>query len=225
MQGRRYFRGRDCSAPPALTIVIHTARPGVLIGVKGGISSGSGRRSRDRVEEGSDQDKRGQEDDTNAQIVAQNIARQLENRGSFRKAMKMSVANAIKGGARAARSSFGTARRRGHVSNRGIQGRRVPCTLSARISITVLRVFDDIRPHRREGLDLQGMVYKSEKNDDAGMLVRKQRRDSESRDDARREERGRRSATNAEADAPASRRSTIVPSVLPRREGESRVRS
>jgi len=37
--------------------------------------------------------------ETNAQIVAQGVCRQLEGRGSFRRTMKMAVGNAMKGGA------------------------------------------------------------------------------------------------------------------------------
>jgi small subunit ribosomal protein S3 len=37
--------------------------------------------------------------ETNSQLVAQGVCRQLEGRGSFRRTMKMAVSSAMKGGA------------------------------------------------------------------------------------------------------------------------------
>jgi len=86
--------------PQRVTVVIHTARPGVLIGIKGAnierIGSELQKIATKKVQIKIKEIKK---TDTNAQIVAMNIARQLENRGSFRKAIKMAVANAMKGGA------------------------------------------------------------------------------------------------------------------------------
>lgn len=215
--------------PQRVTIVIHTARPGVLIGVKGAnierigaeIQKIASKKVQIKIKEV-------KKTDTNAQIVAQNIARQLENRGSFRKAMKMSVANAIKGGAQGCK-----VRLSGRLG--GADMSRTEEYKDGRVPLHTLRADIDYgfaessTTFGRIGVKVwiyQGMVYKSDKNDDAGMLVRKQRRDSESREDTRREERGRRSSTSAEADAPASTEKHDRP-VRPSdgREGESRVRS
>ena len=113
--------------PQRVTVVIHTARPGVLIGVKGAnIERIGAELQKIATKKVQIKIKEVKKTDTNAQIVAQNMARQLENRGSFRKAIKMSVANAIKGGARAARCAFRPLGRRGHVPHRGAQGRPSP---------------------------------------------------------------------------------------------------
>jgi len=179
--------------PQRVTVVIHTARPGVLIGVKGAnierigaeLQTIASKKVQIKIKEV-------KKTDTNAQVVAQNIARQLENRGSFRKAIKMSVANAIKGGAQGCKV---------RVSGRlgGADMSRTEEHKDGRVPLHTLRADIDYgfaessTTFGRIGVKVwiyQGMVYRSDKNEDAGMLVRKQRRDFDnSRDDARRDDR------------------------------------
>lgn len=194
--------------PQRVTIVIHTARPGVLIGVKGAniecigaeIQKIASKKVQIKIKEI-------KKTDTNAQLVAQNIARQLENRGSFRKAIKMSVANAIKGGALGCKV---------RVSGRlgGADMSRTEEHKDGRVPLHTLRADIDygfaesLTTFGKIGVKVwiyQGMVYKSDKNEDAGQLVRKQRdgrreydnpredrADHRSRDDRRDEPRGER---------------------------------
>jgi small subunit ribosomal protein S3 len=176
--------------PQRVTIVIHTARPGVLIGVKGAnIERIGGELQKIASKKVQIKIKEVKKTDTNAQIVAQNIARQLENRGSFRKAIKMSVANAIKGGAQGCKV---------RVSGRlgGADMSRTEEHKDGRVPLHTLRADIDYgfaessTTFGRIGVKVwiyQGMVYRSDKNDDAGMLVRKQRRDFDNaRDEPRR---------------------------------------
>jgi small subunit ribosomal protein S3 len=168
--------------PQRVTVVIHTARPGVLIGVKGAnierigaeLQKIASKKVQIKIKEV-------KKTDTNAQIVAQNIARQLENRGSFRKAIKMSVANAIKGGAQGCKV---------RVSGRlgGADMSRTEEHKDGRVPLHTLRADIDYgfaessTTFGRIGVKVwiyQGMVYRSDKNEDAGQLVRKQRRDFE----------------------------------------------
>ncbi|MCX7949702.1 MAG: 30S ribosomal protein S3, partial [Treponemataceae bacterium] len=85
--------------PQRITIVIHTARPGVIIGVKGAniekIGSELQKYASKKVQI---KIKEVRNPDNNAQLIAENIARQLLARGSFRKAMKQAISNAIKKG-------------------------------------------------------------------------------------------------------------------------------
>lgn len=83
------------------TVSIHTARPGMLIG-KGGIGVEAikaelvkltGRPVNVNIIEV-------RNPDANAQLVAENIAAQLEKRTSFRRAMKQSLSRAMKAGAK-----------------------------------------------------------------------------------------------------------------------------
>ena len=86
--------------PQKVTIVIHTAKPGVLIGQKGAnierigleLQKYASKKINIKIKEV-------KKVETNSQIVAQGVCRQLEGRGSFRRTMKMAVGNAMKGGA------------------------------------------------------------------------------------------------------------------------------
>ena len=86
--------------PQRITIVIHTARPGVIIGVKGAnieqIGAEIQRHFTKKVQIKIKEIKRAE---TNASLVSQNVARQLTNRGSFRKALKQASSLAMKAGA------------------------------------------------------------------------------------------------------------------------------
>ncbi|GHU45134.1 hypothetical protein FACS1894190_17150 [Spirochaetia bacterium] len=83
--------------PQRITIVIHTARPGVIIGVKGAniekISNELQKIVQKKIQL---KIKEVRNADNNAQIIAQNVARQLLARGSFRRTMKQAISNAIK---------------------------------------------------------------------------------------------------------------------------------
>lgn len=184
--------------PQRVTVVIHTARPGVLIGVKGAnIERIGAELQKIATKKVQIKIKEIKKTDTNAQVVAQNIARQLENRGSFRKAIKMAVANAMKGGAQGCKV---------RVSGRlgGADMSRTEEHKDGRVPLHTLRADIDYgfaessTTFGRIGVKVwiyQGMVYRSDRNEDAGQLVRKprpgfredMRRDD--RDDARREDR------------------------------------
>ncbi len=208
--------------PQRITVIIHTARPGVLIGVKGAnierigleIQKVATKKVQIKIKEI-------KKTDTNAQIVAQNIARQLENRGSFRRALKMAISNAIKGGAQGCKI---------RVSGRlgGADMSRTEELKEGRIPLHTLRADIDYGFYESQttfgkiGVKVwiyQGMVYNADKNEDAGMLARKarrepagsaaeprERRDSERRDSDRREggERRPRRPAAPRGDAPHS---------------------
>lgn len=86
--------------PQKVTIIIHTAKPGVLIGQKGAnierigldLQKFASKKINIKIKEI-------KKVETNSQIVAQSVCRQLEGRGSFRRTMKMAVTSAMKGGA------------------------------------------------------------------------------------------------------------------------------
>ncbi|MEW5816797.1 MAG: 30S ribosomal protein S3, partial [Spirochaetota bacterium] len=86
--------------PQRITIVIHTSRPGIIIGAKGAniekvgsrLQKLAGKKIQIKIKEI-------KKPEINAQLIAENIARQLKARGSFRRAIKMAVSNAVKAGA------------------------------------------------------------------------------------------------------------------------------
>jgi small subunit ribosomal protein S3 len=83
-------------AASKLTIKIHTSRPGMVIGQKGKKIEDLRRRLEKLVIDVQEVRK----PEINAQLVAENIAQQLERRVSFRRAMKKSVGQALKFGAK-----------------------------------------------------------------------------------------------------------------------------
>ncbi len=87
-------------SPSLVTITIYTAKPGVVIG-RGGSGAEDLKKALTKVVGGPvkvsiEEIKR---PETNAKLVAENIAGQLERRIAFRRAMKMAVENAVKTGA------------------------------------------------------------------------------------------------------------------------------
>ncbi|MDH5293555.1 MAG: 30S ribosomal protein S3 [Acidimicrobiia bacterium] len=87
-----------------VVVEIHTARPGVVIGRKGAEAE----RLRSELEKMASKPVKlniieVKEADTDAQLLAQGIADQLENRVAFRRAMKRAVTTAMKAGAEGVR--------------------------------------------------------------------------------------------------------------------------
>ena len=87
-------------AADRVKVIIHTAKPGVVIGkagaeidkLKGELEKMTGRKVLVDIKEVKRPDK-------DAQLVAENIAQQLENRVSFRRAMKSTMGRTMKSGA------------------------------------------------------------------------------------------------------------------------------
>ncbi len=87
-----------------ITITIHTAKAGVVIG-RGGAGVTELKQQLERIASlpvriNIEEIKR---PDLNAKLVAENIARQLERRGNFRRAMKMAAQNTMNAGAKGIR--------------------------------------------------------------------------------------------------------------------------
>jgi small subunit ribosomal protein S3 len=86
--------------PGKVTVTLHTGRPGVVIGKKGAevdklrdeLAQLTGKEAAVNVEEI-------KRPETSAQLVGDNIARQIEQRISFRRAMKRAVQSSIRMGA------------------------------------------------------------------------------------------------------------------------------
>lgn len=88
-------------AAKKVKVIISTARPGVVIGKKGtGIDSLRADVQKHTTNEVFLSIQEVRKPDTDAQLVAENIALQLEKRISWRRAMKKALAAAIKGGVR-----------------------------------------------------------------------------------------------------------------------------
>lgn len=82
-------------------IIIHTARPGIIIGKKGAEVENLKKKIESLIEKQVNIDiKEVRKPELNAQLVAENIATQIEKRVAFRRAMKKSVTSSMRFGAK-----------------------------------------------------------------------------------------------------------------------------
>jgi small subunit ribosomal protein S3 len=169
--------------PQRITITIHTARPGVIIGVKGAniekITSELQKTVSKKIQKKIQiKIKDVRNADNNAQIIAQNIARQLLARSSFRRTMKQAITNAIKKG----NAQGVKVRLSGRLG--GAEMSRTEEAKEGRIPLHTLRADIDYgfaEAHTAFGSIgvkvwvYNGMKYGKEQKEDAGALVRKRR--------------------------------------------------
>jgi small subunit ribosomal protein S3 len=165
--------------PQRIIITIHTARPGVIIGVKGANIEKIGADLQKHVSKKVQiKIKEVRNADSNSQIIAQNVARQLLARSSFRRTMKQAIQNAIKKG-----NAQGVKIR---LSGRlgGAEMSRTEEAKEGRIPLHTLRADIDYgfaEAHTTFGAIgvkvwvYNGMRYGKEQKEDAGALVRKRR--------------------------------------------------
>lgn len=165
--------------PQRITIVIHTARPGVIIGVKGANIEKIGGELQKLVSKKIQiKIKEVRNADGNAQLISANIARQLLARGSFRKAMKQAISNGIKKG----NAQGVKVRLSGRLG--GAEMSRTEEYKEGRVPLHTLRADIDYgfsEAHTTFGAIgvkvwvYNGMKYGKEQKEDAGVLVRKRR--------------------------------------------------
>ena len=164
--------------PQKVTIIIHTAKPGVIIGVKGSNIEKLGNQIKKVVTKKIQiKIKEIKRPEFNAQLVAINIAKQLKARSSFRKALKMAVANAMKTGIQGIKIK---------VSGRlnGAEMARTSEYKEGRIPLHTFRADIDygfaeaVTTFGSIGVKVwicHGEVYGRDKKEDAGILLRKMR--------------------------------------------------
>jgi small subunit ribosomal protein S3 len=165
--------------PQRITITIHTARPGVIIGVKGANIEKIGSELQKTVSKKIQiKIKEVRNADNNAKIIAQNIARQLIARSSFRRTMKQAITNAIKKG----NAQGVKVRLSGRLG--GAEMSRTEEAKEGRIPLHTLRADIDFGFAEAQtafgaiGVKVwvnNGMKYGKEQKEDAGALVRKRR--------------------------------------------------
>ncbi|GAB1483479.1 30S ribosomal protein S3 [Treponema sp.] len=165
--------------PQRITIVIHTARPGVIIGVKGAnIERIGGELQKHVTKKIQIKIKEVRNADSNAQLISANVARQLLARGSFRKAMKMAITNAVKKGNVQGVKIRLSGRLGGAEMSRTEEHKdgRVPLhTLRADIEYGFSEAHTTYGSIGVKVWVYNGMKYGKEQKEDAGVLVRKRR--------------------------------------------------
>ncbi len=171
--------------PQRVTVIIHTGRPGVLIGAKGAnieklggtLQRLIGKKIQLRIKEI-------KRPEMNAKLVAENLARQLKARASYRRAAKMAIANAMKAGVQGVK-----VRMSGRLN--GAEIARTETFKEGRVPLHTLRSDIDyntataITTFGCIGIKVwicNGEVYGREKKDDAGLLLRRDRDRDRDRD-------------------------------------------
>ena len=165
--------------PQRITIMIQTARPGVIIGVKGAnienigaiIQKKLGKKVQIKIKEVKRAELR-------AALVAQNVARQLAGRASFRKVLKQACFNTMRSGAQGIKI---------RISGRlgGAEMSRTEEMKEGRVPLHTLRADIDYgfaeadTTYGKIGVKVwlySGMMFGGEQKEDAGALLKKQRR-------------------------------------------------
>ncbi|MDR1180019.1 MAG: 30S ribosomal protein S3 [Spirochaetales bacterium] len=174
--------------PQRITLLIHTARPGVIIGTKGAtiekigalLQEAAGKKIQLKIKEI-------KRPETNAQLIAENIARQLKARSSFRRTLKMAINGAMKAGVQGVKVRV-SGRLGGAEMSRteGYREGRVPLhTLRANIDYGFTEAYTTFGAIGVKVWVFAGEVYRRDKKEDAGVLVRKRRESSREKEQAR----------------------------------------
>lgn len=162
--------------PQRVTVIISTARPGVIIGAKGATIEKIGEQLQKLIDKKvAIKIKEIKKPDTDAQIVALNVARQLKNRGSFRKALKQSLTNAMKNGAQGIKIKI-SGRLGGAEMARTMEMKegRVPLqTLRADLDYGFAEAFTTYGAIGVKVWIFNGEKFERNTKEDAGVLVKK----------------------------------------------------
>jgi small subunit ribosomal protein S3 len=162
--------------PQRVTVIINTARPGVIIGTKGATIEKIGEQLQRLIDKKvAIKIKEIKKPDTDAQIVALNVARQLKNRGSFRKALKQSITNAMKNGAQGVKIKI-SGRLGGAEMARRMEMKegRVPLqTLRADLDYGFAEAFTTYGAIGVKVWIFNGEIFERNTKEDAGVLVKK----------------------------------------------------
>ena len=170
--------------PQRVTMMIYTARPGVIIGTKGANIEKIGARLQKLTDKKIQvKIKEVKKPEADAQIIALNIARQLKGRAAFRRVLKMTAGNAMKAGVKGIKIK---------ISGRlgGAEMARTQEVKEGRIPLHTLRANIDYgfaESNTTFGVIgvkvwvFKGEVFGNEQKDDAGLLVSRNQRDKAAR--------------------------------------------
>jgi len=170
--------------PGRVTIMVHTAKPGVIIGSKGAnIEKLTAQLQKFTDKKIQLKIKEVKKPEIDAQIVAMNIAKQLQGRSAFRRVLKMALQNAMRAGAQGIKVKI-SGRLGGAEMARSMlmkEGRTPLHTLRANIDYGFSRAETTYGAIGVKVWVMNGEVYGNEQKEDAGLLVKKQRESKPSR--------------------------------------------
>jgi small subunit ribosomal protein S3 len=164
--------------PQRITLVIHSSRPGVIIGTKGStiekigalLQKEAGKKIQIKIKEI-------KRPETNAQVIALNVARQLRTRSSFRRTLKMAVGGATKAGVQGIKIRI-AGRLGGSEMSRSesIKDGRIPLhTLRADIDYGFAESKTTFGTIGVKVWVFGGEILRKDRKEDAGLLLRKRR--------------------------------------------------
>ena len=154
---------------------IHTARPGIVIGrrgaeadrIRGELEKLTGKQVQLNILEVKNPE-------IDAQLVAQGIAEQLASRVSFRRAMRKGMQSSLRAGAKGIRVQCSGRLGGAEMSPLGVlpRGSCAAAHAAREHRLRLLRGPHHVRPHRRQGLDLQGRRHRQGARSRAGRRAR-----------------------------------------------------
>ncbi len=166
--------------PQRISLTISTSRPGIIIGSKGSNVEKLGARLQALTDKKVQiKIKEIKKPEADAQLIAANVARQLTNRGSHRRALKMAISKAMQAGAQGVKIKVS-----GRLGGKEIAGSE--WSKDGRVPLHTLRSDIDygFAPANTSfgTIGVKVWVYNGEildksKKDDAGLLVRKSARE------------------------------------------------
>ncbi len=167
--------------PQRVTVIIHTGRPGAIIGVKGAnIEKLGGRLQKVIGKKIQIKIKEVKRPEFNAVLVAKSVARQLRSRSSFRRAVRMAIQNAMRGGIQGIKIKIGGRLGGGEMSRTlEMKEGRIPLhTFRADIDYGFAASLANFGTIGVKVWIFHGEVFGREAlKEDAGLLVRKQNRE------------------------------------------------
>ena len=164
--------------PQRITLIVHTGRPGVIIGTKGQNIERLGVRLQKLVGKKIQiKIKEIQRPEANAQIIALNVARQLRMRTSFRRAMKLAISNAVRAGVQGIKIKVAGRLGGSEMSRREeYKEGRIPLhTFRADIDYGFAPALTTFGAIGVKVWVYNGEVFGRERKEDAGLLLRRQR--------------------------------------------------
>ncbi|MBN2351897.1 MAG: 30S ribosomal protein S3 [Spirochaetales bacterium] len=162
--------------PQRVTVIIHSGRPGAIIGAKGVTIEKLGNDLQKKVgKKVQIKIKEIRQPETVAQLIADNIARQLKNRMPHRRVMKMAISNAMKSGVQGIKIKLSGRLGGAEIARREeYKEGRVPLhTFRADIDYATSTSVTTFGTIGVKVWIFHGEVFDRDRKDDAGLLLKK----------------------------------------------------
>jgi small subunit ribosomal protein S3 len=163
--------------PQRVTVIIHSGRPGAIIGAKGATIEKLGNDLQKKIgKKVQIKIKEIKQPETVAQLVADNVARQLKNRMPHRRVMKMAISASMKSGVQGIKIKLSGRLGGSEIARREqYKDGRVPLhTFRADIDYATSTSITTFGTIGVKVWIFNGEVYDSTRKDDAGLLLKKQ---------------------------------------------------